>query len=67
MSLEKDSLKKAVSNYNERVGESSKVVLENIENGEFPWHVTDGSLNDSGTSNIVCHIVLKCLFIVSSH
>lgn len=51
VSLEKDSLQRVVMKYNELVGDSGKVCLENIENGVFPWHVTDNSLNNRGKPN----------------
>lgn len=51
VSLEKDSLQRVVTTYNELVGESGMVCLESIENGVFPWHVTDNSLNNRGKTN----------------
>ena len=45
MSLEKDLLQKTVTKYNEIVVEGSKVCLKNIQNGVFPWQLTDTSLD----------------------
>ena len=48
MSLEKDLLQKAVRKYNGLVMEGSKVCLENIQNGVFPWQLTDTSSDGHG-------------------
>ena len=55
ISLDKDSLKATVANYNQSVDESSRVLLDNIEKGDFPWQLTDDARSGSGKNSYCSH------------